>query len=489
MSLTKVSYSMIQGAPANVLDFGADPTGSADSTAAFNAIIAAQRPIYAPAGTYKVSSLNVVDYDGFELSGDGAFSTIIETNDTTNDLISIGAGVTLRYNPTIRNLSFTTSVTKTAGYVVAIDKVYGLIIESVYATGYFGLCDLYEAQLTTITNTSVSLMTPTTGKGISARSNGTSSNLILNNVAFDGGPGTQPYAGLYVEEYDGIFMTSSQFNRCGNGLVFNVPTTKIFDHLFCSNSSFDTCTGDGILIAGGAGKVRRLRFNNCWTGSNGNNGIYITNGATVTGLRFADGWIVSNGTNGVFIDESVTDTQFVGTMISGNSRTTTDTYSGIYIGGLTSPAVLNNFQIVGCKIGVADEFLNNQKYGIAVEPLTSPEFREFVVVGNDFTGNVSGASSFGTASFPANRMVKANVGLVTENTGYDVQLAANTSVTVTHGCVFTPAVGDISITAATAGNSATFAYVDTITSTTFKINTNAAPTAGNLGWGWKVNIQ
>lgn len=489
MSLTKVSFSMIQGAPANVLDFGADPTGVADSTAAFNAIIAAQRPIYAPAGTYKVSSLNVVDYDGFELSGDGAFSTIIVTNDTTNDLISIGAGVTLRYNPTIRNLSFTTSVTKTAGYVVAIDKVYGLIIESVYATGYFGLCDLYEAQLTTITNTSVSFMTPTTGKGISARSNGTSSNLILNNVAFDGGPGTQPYAGLYVERWDGIFMTSSQFNRCGNGLVFNVPSAQIFDHLFCSNSSFDTCTGDGILIAGGAGKVRRLRFNNCWTGSNGNNGIHIASGATVTGLRFADGWIVNNGTNGVFINERMTDTQFVGTMISGNSRTTADVYSGIYIFLATSPAVLDNFQIVGCKIGVADEFLNNQKYGIAVQPATSPEFREFVVVGNDFTGNVSGASSFGTASFPANRMIKANVGLVTENTGYNVQLAANTSVTVTHGCVFTPAIGDISITANTGGGSATFAYVDTITSTTFNINTNAAPSVGNVGWGWKVNIQ
>jgi hypothetical protein len=35
MSLTKVSYSMIEGASVNVLDFGADPTGVADSTQAF----------------------------------------------------------------------------------------------------------------------------------------------------------------------------------------------------------------------------------------------------------------------------------------------------------------------------------------------------------------------------------------------------------------------------------------------------------------------
>ena len=39
MALTKVSYSMIAGAEVNVLDFGADPTGVADSTAAIQAAI------------------------------------------------------------------------------------------------------------------------------------------------------------------------------------------------------------------------------------------------------------------------------------------------------------------------------------------------------------------------------------------------------------------------------------------------------------------
>jgi hypothetical protein len=39
MSLTKVSYSMITGAEANILDFGADPTGVADSTSAIQAAI------------------------------------------------------------------------------------------------------------------------------------------------------------------------------------------------------------------------------------------------------------------------------------------------------------------------------------------------------------------------------------------------------------------------------------------------------------------
>jgi polygalacturonase len=39
MSLTKATYSMIEGAAANVLDFGADPTGIANITTAIQAAI------------------------------------------------------------------------------------------------------------------------------------------------------------------------------------------------------------------------------------------------------------------------------------------------------------------------------------------------------------------------------------------------------------------------------------------------------------------
>ena len=56
MSLTKVTYSMIKGSPANVLDYGADLTGVADSSAAFTAAFLASTTVYAPTGTYKLAS-------------------------------------------------------------------------------------------------------------------------------------------------------------------------------------------------------------------------------------------------------------------------------------------------------------------------------------------------------------------------------------------------------------------------------------------------
>ena len=64
MSLTKASYSMITGAPVNVLDYGATGDGVTDDTAAFYLAIATGRKVYVtiPSGAgYVVNNIAVVD--------------------------------------------------------------------------------------------------------------------------------------------------------------------------------------------------------------------------------------------------------------------------------------------------------------------------------------------------------------------------------------------------------------------------------------------
>jgi polygalacturonase len=62
MALTKVSYSMITGAPANVLDYGADPTGVADSQPAIQAAInSGAKEVIIPSGTYRLNSGLVIN--------------------------------------------------------------------------------------------------------------------------------------------------------------------------------------------------------------------------------------------------------------------------------------------------------------------------------------------------------------------------------------------------------------------------------------------
>jgi hypothetical protein len=76
MSLTKVTYSMILGSPVSVLDFGADPTGVADSTAAFVAAQVASKNVFAPPGTYILDELRI--QNGVQIIGAGYENTIFK---------------------------------------------------------------------------------------------------------------------------------------------------------------------------------------------------------------------------------------------------------------------------------------------------------------------------------------------------------------------------------------------------------------------------
>jgi hypothetical protein len=95
MSLTKASFSMIQGMMGNVLDYGADPTGVADSAPAINAAIAARRFVYFPAGTYLVNApvdlksyaaagLYGVAYQQVTIKAGAAMTSVINLYDTVD---------------------------------------------------------------------------------------------------------------------------------------------------------------------------------------------------------------------------------------------------------------------------------------------------------------------------------------------------------------------------------------------------------------------
>jgi hypothetical protein len=88
MSLTKATYAMVDGAPLNVLDFGAIGNGIADDTAAFQAAINAGRSIYIPAGTYVITTI-FVPYDR-TIIGAGRTATFI-TSVSNQPMINLGA--------------------------------------------------------------------------------------------------------------------------------------------------------------------------------------------------------------------------------------------------------------------------------------------------------------------------------------------------------------------------------------------------------------
>jgi len=92
MSLTKTSYSMIQGAVYNVLDFGADSTGATSSQtaiqAALNVVKVTGGDLFFPSGTYDVGS-------GVEILGTRRFR-LFGTKNTVLKLTSVGIALKIQ---------------------------------------------------------------------------------------------------------------------------------------------------------------------------------------------------------------------------------------------------------------------------------------------------------------------------------------------------------------------------------------------------------
>jgi hypothetical protein len=178
MSLTKVSYSMITGSPANILDYGAVGDGITDcSTAIANALQSGAQYVYVPPGTYAMTSnISVTVSTDVTFYGHG---TIIYTGSSgnTNPFIAIETG---NNTLTIDGLSFDGDNKIAAGIRIqntAVPSsntvpnctisnnffirfrmtVAGLYNQAVYIAGSF--------QLVTIANNRVRLITRAAGTG------------------------------------------------------------------------------------------------------------------------------------------------------------------------------------------------------------------------------------------------------------------------------------------------------------------------------------
>lgn len=95
MALTKATYSMIEGAVVNVLDYGAVGDGTTDDTAAITAALATGASVYFPEGTYKTGS-QTISTAGQTLFGDGVKSIILAKTAGTNLFVVEEDYVTIR---------------------------------------------------------------------------------------------------------------------------------------------------------------------------------------------------------------------------------------------------------------------------------------------------------------------------------------------------------------------------------------------------------
>lgn len=135
MSLTKASYSMITGAPYNVVDYGADPTGTTDSASAIQAAIndSGAANLYFPKGTYLVKSTltftsqvnKSVDFGGATFNWQGSSSaSVFSINDCQQCIFSNGRIVSSVSYPAV---SAITLINGSGSTVAPSKNVFNLI--------------------------------------------------------------------------------------------------------------------------------------------------------------------------------------------------------------------------------------------------------------------------------------------------------------------------------------------------------------------------
>lgn len=134
MSLTKVSYSMIQGAVVNALDFGAD-TASANNATAFQAAIdslASGGVVYIPEGTYTLTA-GVTVPSNVTVQGAG-IATVVTSASNIDLFSSTGTAGARKSNLAIRDIK----LVKTAGTgdFVKLTYVDDSLLENVSMVGF-----------------------------------------------------------------------------------------------------------------------------------------------------------------------------------------------------------------------------------------------------------------------------------------------------------------------------------------------------------------
>lgn len=133
MPLTKVSFSMITGAPANILDYGASPSASATvNTAAIQACINENKVVYIPSGVYQINgpiTLNSAAVSGGQrtIFGDSRERSIIRAT-TSNSCLK--NDVQRHDAITLENFTFDGNNVASVGVSLGVDGSVGVLAAS-----------------------------------------------------------------------------------------------------------------------------------------------------------------------------------------------------------------------------------------------------------------------------------------------------------------------------------------------------------------------
>ena len=280
MALTKVSYSMIAGAPVNVLDFGASPSApAATNTTAINAALASSTNVnlYFPPGIYNHTGISASNLDSLTITGDGATlflannSNVRALETTSCDYVHI-SGITLDGN----QANQTITGTRLNGAGIVINSALTVIIQN-----------------NTIKNVSTGASIVLNSADPFAADTTTESVLIDNNTIRDSGFAGAPFTcdAIYCQ-YDNARITN---NKIFNSTDFGVALEYSKRSVVSNNLVYDAEVG-----LGGVGVDSCVFSDNTLTDCLFRGIFFSTGGQAVTAPWISYRTVISNNVvNGV----------------------------------------------------------------------------------------------------------------------------------------------------------------------------------------------
>jgi hypothetical protein len=229
MALTKVSYSMIDGAYVNVLDYGASSSASAAvNTAAFIAALAAATSnstgedpsgnpagtVFVPRGRYQINPDQIVIPNWVNLKGAGKTATQLVAATAGTTLIAMGSAANPTYRTSISDLTLFGNSLNLSGLSIFASYWFMYNVE-VNAFNYNGIY-LYSSYTGKAYNTYVFYCATSAGyAGIYMT--GVSSGSGVNDVNFIGGALSYCYDSIRIQNcngvvFDGVSIQSSLRN-------------------------------------------------------------------------------------------------------------------------------------------------------------------------------------------------------------------------------------------------------------------------------------
>jgi hypothetical protein len=298
MALTKVTYSMIQGATLNALDFMTPAqivnvqNGTGDVTVPLQAAIDAAldttdangncAALYLPAGRYVITSRLMISggpgvHRGFTMFGDGISTCIYNSNTSGGHAIvmetALTGGNTERVG--IKNLTIEGNAASGRGISVGqIDGFTGCFMENLRVVnhGQIGIYGYFN-----VINQSAQIFI--TG-------------CFINN---NGLAGTYPQVDF--GRVSVFKMLNTQVNTgTQHGLLIGGPT-YISDNIAITNSEFDAHTNAGVIIQ----TTQGVDISGCYSGTSTTNAWVFVN---VEGLSMTGSWADDCSANGIVIQDS-----------------------------------------------------------------------------------------------------------------------------------------------------------------------------------------